>query len=556
MGVVYLARAEGAAGFVKPVVVKRIIPDLTEDEKMARMFVREARILSNLHHPGVVGVLDFGEESGAYIMVLEYVHGYHLGRWNRYKREVSGRFPATLAIQIVIEVLSALHYAHTRTRPDGQPLGIVHRDISPSNVFIDVEGHVRLLDFGIARMTGDTAEYKTQEVTLKGKLAYLGPELLHGAAPTPQSDIYSAGVVLHELLLGKNEFRGREMSDTVNRVLNSEPTSVEAIRDDAPAGIDAILRRAMAKTDSDRFESAAEFAQALREIRGPSEDEISAALAAEVRRDFYGDMPERLGLEDLDSIEEAWRNPPEEVLTDGETDPVPVTVEEAGQPSRPSDPATQISRPRHEPAVPSPSFAKRAVKAAFAILVLIGAATGAAALALQLRDGGRSDRPRPEFTTTPAERQPALATAAEADAGSHDDTTPGRAEGQADAGWDVEPDSPQESAQAERSRPRPRPRPPRRKGGALGLSEAFAAKQAAILRCSRQHTAGLEGSPQVSIRFRIDAQGKVKSAQILPAELGSTALGKCLRQVAVDTRFPSLGEPKAFRIPVTIQRQR
>src|SRR5262245_19382504 len=127
MGVVYLARTEGAQGFTRPVIIKRIIPDLAADEPTSRAFVREARILANLQHPGIVNVIDFNEEDGAYVMVLEYVHGYNLGQWHRYVVDTRGRIPVDFAILVMTRVLDALHYAHTFIRPDGTSMQIVHR---------------------------------------------------------------------------------------------------------------------------------------------------------------------------------------------------------------------------------------------------------------------------------------------------------------------------------------------------------------------------------------------------------------------------------------------
>src|ERR1041385_1794729 len=126
MGIVFLARTEGAAGFARPVVIKRVVPDLAGDETAAQSFAREARILSNLQHPNIVNVIDFDEEDGAYVMVLEYVHGYNVGQWHRYMLDAGRKLPVDHAIYIVTQVLDALEYAHTFARADGTPMQIVH----------------------------------------------------------------------------------------------------------------------------------------------------------------------------------------------------------------------------------------------------------------------------------------------------------------------------------------------------------------------------------------------------------------------------------------------
>src|SRR4051794_4453575 len=131
MGVVYLARAEGAVGFVKPVVIKLVLPEHASDDRFLAMFVREAQILAHLRHPSVVDVLEFGEQDGAYVMVLEYVRGYHLGQWSRYLKLKQRQIPIEILLQIIIDVLDALHHAHDTTHPDGTSMRIVHRDVSP-----------------------------------------------------------------------------------------------------------------------------------------------------------------------------------------------------------------------------------------------------------------------------------------------------------------------------------------------------------------------------------------------------------------------------------------
>ena len=133
MGIIYLGRLEGAAGFSKAVVIKTVIPD-AKDARAAQLFAREARIVSNLEHPSIVGVLDFGEVDGEYIMVLEYVHGFHLGNWWRNVKDARGSMPVAHAVEVMLPVLDALDFAHRMKRADGTPLDIVHRDISPANI--------------------------------------------------------------------------------------------------------------------------------------------------------------------------------------------------------------------------------------------------------------------------------------------------------------------------------------------------------------------------------------------------------------------------------------
>lgn len=242
MGVIYLARSEGAAGFAKPVVVKRIITQYVDDDGVVQMFKREARIMSNMRHPGVVSVLDFGHEDGAYLMVLEYVHGYHAGRWRRFVQTRGDNFPTEFAVQIVICVLDALHYAHTLIGPDGKPLRIIHRDVSPSNVLIDVDGHVKLADFGIARATDLTS--LTASTAMLGTPAYMAPE---GDASV-QADLYATGVVLYEMLTGHPPFEGATAQEIFRKHLQ-EPPDLAKLPAGRPREVTAWL---LAKRPADR----------------------------------------------------------------------------------------------------------------------------------------------------------------------------------------------------------------------------------------------------------------------------------------------------------------
>ena len=531
MGVVYLGRQEGAAGFAKPVVIKHMITEIA-DEQMERMFVREARILSRLQHSGVVGVLDFGREDGAYLLVMEYVHGYHLGRWSRYWRDTRGPMPSTLAVHIIIHVLDALHYAHTRKRPDGEQLGIVHRDVSPSNVFLDEEGHVKLLDFGIARASGDDEEYKTQDTTVKGKLAYLPPEMFHGEPATARTDIYSCGVVLHELLVGKNEFRGTEMSDTLKLVLTHRATRLRGVRDDVSERLDDIIARALSKDSAERFPDADAFAQALRDVRGMSEDEADSALAREVARDFHGDMPERLKIPALAELDDAWRNPPR-------LDPRLSTDPPAAMPSQP--PTTALAS--HE----LPPQRKRGIPWPAAVAVVLLAGGAAAVFALRRDPASGPELVVIQQTTSRADAPPEAAAAGsglgEALGG---DAGDGETEGAAG-------DPGAEDTETGTKRPTRPTRPPRG-GGADALTRAFSRESGRIEACFGQHTQDLSGQPRLEVRFSIDPSGSVRSAELLPASVGGTALGQCILRVARNTSFPARDQPATFRIPIVARR--
>jgi serine/threonine protein kinase len=307
MGVVYLARSEGAVGFVKPVVIKLVLPEHASDKRFLGMFAREAQILAHLRHPSIVDVLEFGEQDGGYVMVLEYVRGYHLGQWAKFLRLKGRTVPAEIALQLMIDVLDALHHAHSMMHPDGTSMHIVHRDVSPSNILLDEDGRARLLDFGVARMRGGTSDYQTQVKGFVGKLMYSAPEIFAEGDSTAKSDCYSCAVVLHETLTGRNAFRGENQAKTLNKVLNHMPESVERTRNDVPPGLDAVLNRAYAKAPDDRYAGARDFAAALRTLQREPENEVRARLATLLKNDFGREMAELLGLESLADRDDAWR---------------------------------------------------------------------------------------------------------------------------------------------------------------------------------------------------------------------------------------------------------
>ena len=335
MGVIYLARSEGAAGFVKPFVIKQAAPEISGDTMIAQL-AREARIMSNLRHPGIVSVIDFAAEGGSHLLVLDYVQGYNLGQWRKFVQHSGRDFPAELAIHVVERVLDALDYAHRLTRSDGEPLANVHRDVSPGNVLLDVEGHVKLADFGVARMSTDHTEASDDKM-IKGKISYMAPELFEHVSPTPSSDVYACAVMLHELLVGRNEFKADNVPQTAIRVMQHVPSFVSAMRSDVSAELDGVLQRALAKSPGERFANARELADALNRLRTVSPEQAGRQLAIAVREDFNDPhMAEFLGVDDPTTLERAWRDL--SVIGDGPTLPLPLTAfesERAGLRRRP-----------------------------------------------------------------------------------------------------------------------------------------------------------------------------------------------------------------------------
>jgi eukaryotic-like serine/threonine-protein kinase len=548
MGVVYLGRVEGAAGFAKPVVIKTIIPHLKYDTSIEGMFVREGRILSNLQHPHIVGVLDFGKTSDAYLMVLEYVHGFHLGQWLRFLALEERKMQVEHAVHVATVVLDALHYAHRMTRPDGTLLGIVHRDVSPANVLIGVDGQVKLHDFGIARMAEEvTGEYRTQDNSFKGTLAFAAPETLRGQSASPRSDLYACAVLLYLSLAGSNPFKGQQASETVARVLGYMQPALRSLREDVSPELDAVLTRALSKSPEDRYPSAAAFADALRDACPRSDQDLEADFARVVQRDFSGPLSQRLQVPSLEQRDRAWR----QTTTSDTASPTPsVSPQPSLSAIASSAPATARivtetlrQSPRFSSAPPPNQERRSRLLAPLLVSSVVLALTAGLLLA--------RERPAPVANIVVEKHVEAAepVTSADAPAAPPADSSVGSSLSAASqAGGKVSAAAPAiGSAPAQRS-------------GALNtaaqLSQAFQKQQGAVTRCFAQHANAVEGQPRLAVRFNIDRSGKVQSAELNPPALAGTELGACILAAARATRFPEQPDSVSFTIPLTARHAR
>ena len=263
MAEVYKGRVVGAEGFEKWVAIKRILPDLAEDERFVNMLLTEARIHSALSHRNIVQIHDLGiSESGEYFIVLEYVEGYDLRMINDQMAAQGEILPEALSLHIAAELAQGLHFAHELRGADGQALGLVHRDVSSSNVLISVAGEVKLSDFGLAKRRHDHSVVGS----LKGNLAYMSPEQARQSALDRRTDVFSLGAVLFEMLTGK---RLREITNEItawNEVASGRVPSVRAVRPDLPESFERLLARALAPEPENRFADAASFGTAIRAV--------------------------------------------------------------------------------------------------------------------------------------------------------------------------------------------------------------------------------------------------------------------------------------------------
>jgi serine/threonine-protein kinase len=265
MAEVYLARQSGPAGFEKECVIKRILPSLAADQQFVRMFLDEARIAARLSHPHIVQIYDLGKLTEQdYYLAMEHVPGVDLQQIAEAEQRRGGHVPLQIALRLISNIAEGLDHAHRATDARGAPLGVVHRDVTPSNVIVSVDGVAKILDFGIAKAVAK--EGHTEVGVIKGKIPYMSPEQVQGEAIDARSDIFSLGTVLYELTVGQRPFAGQNAAELSIQILHDEPTAPEVVIESYPERLGAIIRRAMAKRRADRYPNAREMQEAIEEF--------------------------------------------------------------------------------------------------------------------------------------------------------------------------------------------------------------------------------------------------------------------------------------------------
>ena len=287
MANVFLAVQLGSAGFRRLAVLKRLRPALSHDTEFLEMFLQEARLAARLNHPNVVHTHEVGQDEECHFMALEYLQGQSYQTvLQRAGRE---HYDFAYSVRVLIEALKGLEYAHQLRDFDGTPLQVVHRDISPSNIFITYDGQIKILDFGIAKAMSSSVE--TKAGMLKGKISYMSPEQASGKPVNAQSDLFAVGVLLWEAAAGKRRWRGLQEVTVLRKMMNGEvPEAPGAVERGLPNLVDELCLRALAPNPEDRFETAAMFREALEHLlavmgRRVSAEEVGRAVADEFQED-------------------------------------------------------------------------------------------------------------------------------------------------------------------------------------------------------------------------------------------------------------------------------
>ena len=263
MAEIFLALQVGAEGFTKQVVLKRILPALAADPQFVRMLVDEAHIASTLNHSNLVQVLDLGQASNEFFLVLEFVDGWSLEQVRRRAQKLRMKIPLPLALYVTASLCRALAYVHTRKR-DGKALGIVHRDVTPQNVLLSREGEVKLADFGIAKAVGKREKSATG--VIKGKFAYMSPEQSMGEELDARSDLFSVGTLLYLLTTGKKPFEGTTDLDVLMQVRKARYDKPSEFVKDFNPEVERFIARALRTDLSRRWQSAEQMADRLESI--------------------------------------------------------------------------------------------------------------------------------------------------------------------------------------------------------------------------------------------------------------------------------------------------
>jgi tRNA A-37 threonylcarbamoyl transferase component Bud32 len=295
MGAIYRGQRLGAGGFAREVVLKQLLPEYTRQPEFIELFLREARLSATLDHANIIHTIDLVTAGDEYFIVMEYLPGADLRTLGkRIKRRRKKLAPAA-ALYIAREVLSALAYAHAKLGPDGRPLGLIHRDVSPSNILVSQSGEVKLTDFGIAKASTHTSVF----YKVKGKVGYMSPEQARSEELDHRSDLYSLAVCLHELVSGERLFVVPGLTTTPEQIYSQPVPTLSSKVPGLPAELDRIMARALAPSPNDRYQSAGAFQEALLRCAHRNGLMMSAPELAAHLRQICGPPEEWRELEDV-----------------------------------------------------------------------------------------------------------------------------------------------------------------------------------------------------------------------------------------------------------------
>lgn len=292
MATVYLARLTGVGGFQRFVAMKRLHPHLAGEKEFVEMFLDEARLAAGIHHPNVVPILEVGASPVGYYLVMEYVEGDTLARLLARAAIKGKRLPAAITLRVTLDMLAGLHAAHELRDDVGQPVNLVHRDVSPQNVLVGSDGVARITDFGVARAASRLSATRVGQ--LKGKIAYMAPEQIQGDELLDRrADVFSAGVVIWEALAAKRLFKADNEAATLSRVMSEPIPELQRLAPQLSPAVCQAVMRALDRDRQRRFASCAQFAEALEAAAEGSEHIASPRELAAYVQEVMGEEIEK-----------------------------------------------------------------------------------------------------------------------------------------------------------------------------------------------------------------------------------------------------------------------
>jgi serine/threonine-protein kinase len=290
MAEIFLARGASAAGVERYVVLKRVLRHKSSDTHFVSMFLDEARLAAQLQHPNIAQVYDIGKLGDSFFFTMEYVHGETIRNLLQRSHALRQHIPISAVLSVIAGAAAGLQHAHDRKGMDGKPLGIVHRDVSPSNLMVSYEGTVKVVDFGVAKAAHRSTE--TRSGTVKGKITYMSPEQCRGLDIDRRSDLFSLGIVMWEMLTIDRLYRRNSDFDNMQAIVSEEVPAPSTIRAGIPPEIDRIVMRLLAKDPAARFQTGDELHEAVEAAAVATGSALSASSLGRYMREIFGQRPE------------------------------------------------------------------------------------------------------------------------------------------------------------------------------------------------------------------------------------------------------------------------
>lgn len=555
MGEIFLARLDGAAGFEKLYVVKRILPHLADDARFRQMLISEAQIASKMAHGNICQVYELGETGGVLYIVMEYLEGVTMLPLLRRASKAQAHLDFGFLAAVVQQTCDALHYAHELKDRDGEGLGLVHRDVTPSNIFLCDSGVSKILDFGIAKAKGATST-KTEDGAVKGKYAYMAPEQLRGGSIDRRVDLFALGVVMYEMVALRRLFQRKTDYLTFRAVMEQPIPDIRRYRPDIPDLVANVLAKALDREPANRFETARQLGSAMTDAMSASHlrpwsqgdigDFIKAGFAEELTKrseqvatavhrthpgavgrstmplitneDSFSQQAEDSEDDEFPSVETDVDSAPHfvSVITDrsqtdpfGQSTPPPFAAESTGV-------AVQLRPLQGTMAVQPPSpnmqpivvIAPRSILWPILAIAMIGIAAAALFLVWKQIQTQQQLQPPIVISQEKPDAPQVVAPPPEPDAG-----------------------LPLAGSASNVVKPSPpavlRPRT---------IDAAIAAKKAALTQCIIDNAKGVTADMMASLS--IDTSGRASSVRISPDAMNMSPVGQCLRNVLTTTTFP------------------